>query len=67
MTHCIAAEYAKKGIRVNNLNPGLIATEMIISPPSFPQAEPALRLNVLMPHCIFFRTNLPTPAEHRCF
>lgn len=33
MTHCIAAEYAKKNIRVNNLNPGLIATEMVLTGP----------------------------------
>lgn len=33
MTHCIAAEYASKGVRVNNIMPGLVATEMVLSGP----------------------------------
>ena len=33
MTHCIAIEYAKKNIRINNLMPGLIATEMVLTGP----------------------------------
>jgi NAD(P)-dependent dehydrogenase (short-subunit alcohol dehydrogenase family) len=33
MTHCIAAEYSKKHIRINNVMPGLIATEMTLEGP----------------------------------
>lgn len=33
MTRCIAAEYASKGIRVNNIMPGLVGTEMMLSGP----------------------------------
>lgn len=33
MTHCIATEYAGKGVRVNNIMPGLVATEMVLSGP----------------------------------
>ncbi|MCR5230187.1 MAG: SDR family oxidoreductase [Solobacterium sp.] len=33
MTHCIAVEYCKKNIRINNVMPGLIATEMTLEGP----------------------------------
>ena len=33
MTHCIATEYAKKNVRINNVMPGLIATEMVLEGP----------------------------------
>lgn len=33
MTHCIATEYCKKNIRINNVMPGLIATEMTLEGP----------------------------------
>ena len=33
MTHCIASEYTKANIRINNVMPGLIATEMVLEGP----------------------------------
>lgn len=33
MTHCIAKEFIGKGIRVNNICPGLVETEMVLSGP----------------------------------
>ena len=33
MTHCIAKEFIGKGIRINNLCPGLVETEMVLSGP----------------------------------
>lgn len=33
MTHCIATEYCKKNIRINNVMPGLVATEMTLEGP----------------------------------
>ena len=33
MTHCIAKEFIDKGIRVNNLCPGLVETEMVLTGP----------------------------------
>ncbi len=39
MTHCIAAEYSKKNIRINNVMPGLIATEMTLEGPGAAQYD----------------------------
>ena len=33
MTHCIATEYCKKHIRINNVMPGLVGTEMTLEGP----------------------------------
>ncbi len=46
MTHCIALEFADKGIRVNNILPGVIATEMVLSGPG---AEDFDKMAALMP------------------
>ena len=45
MTHCIAREFAAKNIRVNNICPSLVATEMVLSGPGaegFDQIERTL-------------------------
>lgn len=39
MTRSIAQDYAKRGVRVNSLLPGLVATPMVNDDPHFPQIE----------------------------